>query len=76
MQKLAAGQDGDVEVVVVQVGDTPNDYVFVRSDRCIEVTELLAAWGISDETVMGDRNYAALGVVALEKLFELDASSV
>lgn len=72
LRKLAAEQDGGVELAVVQIGDTPNDYVYVRRDPSDGAAQLLDEWNIGEASSFEEKKYRALGVATLEHLFGLD----
>lgn len=59
-----------LEIVVVQIGDTPNDYIFLRRDAGPATARILSTWGIS-ESVSTERDYRKLRVARLEQLFRL-----
>jgi len=75
LRRLAAGEDGDLQLVVVQFGDTPNDYVYVRRDPSGDTARILAQWGLGETGSFNEKKYRALRTATLENLFGLNAAS-
>lgn len=71
--RLAAEEDGDLQLVLVQIGDTPNDYVYVRRDPSGSVARMLEQWGVGEAGSLDEKKYRALRVATLENLFGLNA---
>jgi hypothetical protein len=72
LRRLAAEEDGDVQLVILQIGDTPNDYVYVRRDPSGGAARMLEQWDIGAAGSFEEKKYRALGVATLENLFGLD----
>jgi len=73
--KLAAEEDGDLQLVVVQIGDTPNDYVYLRRDPSGDAARMLEQWGVGETGSFDEKKYRALRVATLENLFGLNAAA-
>jgi hypothetical protein len=69
---FARDREGAVELVVVQLGDTPDDQVYARRHPSEPAARLLRAWGIPAADAR-ERPYGALGVATLERMFGLPA---
>lgn len=73
--RLAMEEDGDLQLVAVQIGDTPNDYVYVRRDPSSGAARMLEQWGVGDATSFDEKRYRALRAATLENLFGLNAAA-
>lgn len=64
-------QQGPIRVVLIQIGDKNEDYVFVPHEPLEPVKKLLEAWGIVPEAAVKNRRYFSLGVASLESSYGL-----
>ena len=72
LKRLIGEQDGALRLVVLQIGDTPNEYVYVRRNPSGGAARMLQQWGVGEAGPFKEKKYRALRAVALEKVFRLD----
>lgn len=65
-----AGESGPLEAVIVQLGDCPDEYLFVGHEPTPELEALLDALGIGGQE-WADVPYERLYLASLESIFEL-----
>lgn len=69
-------EEGPIRIVLIQIGDQINDYIFVPHRPIEPVSRLLETWGIHPAAVYKTRRYKKLGVVTLESLYGLSPGSI
>jgi len=75
LRRLAAEEDGDLQLVVVQIGDAPNDYVHVRRDPSGDAARMLEQWDLGEAGPFEEKKYRALRAATLENLFGLNTAA-
>jgi hypothetical protein len=61
-------ESGPVEIVLFQVGDALEDYIFVKHELGEPVRRLLASWDVGPKHCSKRLSYAKLGILRLESL--------
>ena len=69
LSNFLGGIDSEVEIVVIDLGDTPYSYVFVREDPDSYVQSVLARWSVFDRTYR-ECQYSALHGARLERYLQ------
>lgn len=62
-------EEGPIRIVIVQIGDSPVDDIFVPNQPCERVRKLLETWNIGPHTVRKTRRYPKGRL--LEAIYEL-----
>ena len=72
LEAFCRREEGPLRAVVVQVGDSPAEHVFVPHRPAPEVSALLDRWGLTAGPPPPERPYRRLWTASLESLYGLD----
>jgi len=64
-------EGGPIRIVVVQIGDSVLEHIFVPHKRIEAVGQLFEAWGINERAIKWKLPYKLLYLARLESLFKL-----
>ena len=70
LERFSEFEEAPIRVVVVQIGDSPCEYIFVPHNLIEQVRCLIENWGITPSAITKKRAYKYLYTAKLESLLE------
>ena len=71
LTQFSRTEEGPIRIVIVQIGDSVLEHIFVPHKRIGPVERLFEAWGINESAINWKLSYKTLFLARLESLFKL-----
>lgn len=71
LRDFSSYESGPIKIVIVQLGDSPNELIFFTHNPPVAVQRLISSWEIDPKKVKRIKPYKCLHEASLEKMYGL-----